>query len=373
MNGPVRVLHIIGKMNRDGAETFIMNIYRNVDRTKVQFDFLVHTELKCDYDDEILSLGGNIHRVCPKGENAKRNIIDTYKVIRDNDYNIVHIHSALSTTAVDLFIAKLAGAKIRIYHSHSSNNTRRIMRIIHRSMIPFTNLFATHKLACARIAAQWMYGMFGAKGAIVINNSIDARLFTYDQSCSKSVRQKLGLVNKFVIGHVGRFAEVKNHEFLIDIFKIIHDQIEDSVLLLIGKGELLEKIMMKVEAQGLTNCVMFLGTRDDVSELMQAMDVFVLPSVYEGLPLVLIEAQAAGLPVVASDCITSETDISGLIRYESLSKAAGDWADTIISAQNSKREDTYSKIARAGYDISDNTLLLSELYLTGRTVAYSED
>lgn len=354
----IRVLHCVYGMNRAGLETFIMNIYRNIDRSKVQFDFLVRTPKKCDYDDEIYSLGGKIYYV----PSRRRGIIKSLKIIDEffrnhNEYNIIHSHvSSLSDVTV-LKMAKKYGVKCRIIHSHSTNQLGNpVHKFLHRYNQLFIKSYATDYFACSNSAAKWMYpsNLYNKKEFKIIKNGIEPEKYIYNEDIRNRKRIELGVKDKFVVGHIGRFHPVKNHKFIVDIFHEIFKRERDSFLLLVGDGEMREEIEKKVEDLGLKNNVLFTGVRTDIPDLLQAMDVFLFPSIFEGLPVTLIEAQASGLKCFVSDnVITREVNVSNLVQFISLKNSAQHWAEKILASRKYHRISTIDSIRIAGYDIRE--------------------
>jgi glycosyltransferase involved in cell wall biosynthesis len=326
----VRVLHIVSYMNRAGQETFIMNVYKNIDRSQVQFDFVVQSQNPNDYDSEIYQLGGRIYRLPSIKQNILLRFFLLRKLVKKNGYKIVHRHTDKSLEWVDLLAAKFGGAAVRIAHSHSSSSQ---YKTLHKLCRPFMNGFSTHKFACSKQAARWLYGdkVVQSGRVTVIHNAIDVGMFQYNAETRRQYRQFLDLKDSFVIGHVGRFFHVKNHGFLIDVFYEIYCQNPKAKLMLVGDGELKEQIKSKVSKLGLEKAVLFLGVRNDVYALMQAMDVFALPSLFEGLPLVCIEAQVALLPCIISDTISEEVRITKNVCFQSLLELPSKWAQTILT------------------------------------------
>lgn len=332
MKEPIRVLQIIGIVAGGGVESVIMNYYENVDRSKVQFDFIVHDDNKIDITQKVEAMGGKVYKVTPYYKNPIAFTYEIYKVIKKFHYRIVH--SNMNTlSAFSLFAAWAAGVPIRILHNHSTSSPgetkRNIMKFILR---PLARLFANHYLACSRLAGDWMYGpkMMDSGKVTVINNAIDLKKYAFNLQKRKVLRKKLGVADAFVIGHVGRFMYQKNHDFLIDIFAEAHRKIPQMVLLLIGDGPLREGIEEKVRDLNLIENVRFLGVRDDVQDLYNAMDLFILPSHYEGLGMVGVEAQANGLNVLASTAVPYEMKFTNLVQFEDLKNDTSKWSDRII-------------------------------------------
>lgn len=365
MTQPIRVLQVIGQMNRGGAESMIMNIYRKIDRTKIQFDFVVHTDEKCDFDDEILSLGGMIYRV-PRFKGI--NILSYNRVWNNffkahNEYKIIHGHIG-SSAAIYLKIAK----KYNLYtiaHSHNTKMGEGIKGFMYKLFSYPTRYIADYFFACSNLAGVCRYGknILNQNNYSVLKNAIECNLFTYNEQIRNMKRKELNVENKFVVGNIGRFNIQKNHKYLIQIFNLLSQINEKAVLLLIGRGELEQEILNAVKYYDLEEKVIFTGVRQDINELLQAIDIFVFPSLYEGLPVTVIEAQAAGLPCLISDTITDEVCITPLVNRLSINDNAKVWAEKINLFKKYKREDFSKDIEHKGYDISTSVSNLEEFYL----------
>jgi glycosyltransferase EpsF len=351
-----------------GVEAVIMNYYEHIDRSKIQFDFVVHRDSPVDITGKVESMGGKVYKVTPYTKNIYSFMYDIYKIIRKNKYQI--IHSNMNTLSVfSLFPAWLAGAKIRILHNHStsvpSEIRRNIMKIILR---PIAKLFANQYIACSKVAAEWMYGKRDVCNGkvIIIYNAIDLNKYAFNKECREKIRKELRLENKFVIGHVGRFMYQKNHKFLIDVFFNIVKKKTNAELLLIGNGLLKKRIEEKCKNLHIEKKVQFLGLRDNVQDLYNAMDIFILPSYYEGLGMVGIEAQANGLHVIGSSNVPYEMKCSELVYFENLHMGANFWAKTILKFLDSEkinRCDVRENLIKSGYDIYIASMDLERLYM----------
>lgn len=357
----IRILHVVTYMGRGGLETMIMNYYRQMDRTKVQFDFLVHRDFRADYDDEIERLGGRIYRIgrLIPWSGAYQRALDAFFAAHP-EYRVVHVHQDC-LSAVILKAAKKHGVPVRIAHSHNSSqdkNLKYLLKLYYKRQIP---TYATALFACGKDAGDWM---FGGKPYTVVNNAIDAAQYRYRQARACEVRQALGIAeDAFVVGHVGRFSPVKNHTFLLDVFNELCRADERAVFMLVGDGELRKSMEDKAKAMGLEDRVLFTGMRSDVCDLMQAMDVFAFPSLYEGLPVSLVEAQAAGLPCVVSDRVPEACMLTGLVQRVSLEENARQWAERILAMRTTVRRDRYDEIAASGFDIVSNAAWLQQYYI----------
>ena len=309
---PIIVAQVMGKWVGGGVESVIMNYYRHLDHSKVQFDFI------CDEDstripyDEIKKLGGRVFLI-PKYQNLPKYLKALGKLLKENQYRIVH--SNINTLSVfPLYAAKKAGVPVRISHSHSTSNPKEWKRNLIKNILrPFSKRYATDFFTCSEVAGRYLFGnkAFNQGEVKIIHNAIDVDKFKFDEVARKKLRQEFGIKDStVVIGHVGRFVQQKNHTFLVDVFKEYHEKNPDSKLLLVGSGPLEDEIKKRVEKLGLKDSVLFLGQRDDINKLYSVMDVFCLPSLYEGLPVVGVEAQAAGLPTIFSNGVSSEAIIS---------------------------------------------------------------
>lgn len=363
-----RVLHVIPSMDRGGAETFIMNIYRHIDRSKLQFDFLLYTDQDSAYNDEIRALGGKIFSVSARNKGFLKNRLAVDEFFRTHpEYRIVHQHVSSLTYVTPLTCAHKYGVPVRIVHCH---NTREAGSSLHHYLHLWNQRtlksYATDYFACSEAAARWLCGkeQYKAGKYAVINNAIEADRFVYDPELRGKMRLALGVENKFVVGHVGRFFYQKNHAFLVDIFKVVHDHHPEAVLLLVGDGELREEIEMKIRDLGLQDFVIMAGVRSDIPDLLQAMDVFVVPSHYEGLCIALIEAQAAGLSCLASASIPVDAAITGLVEMIALDKGAEFWAEKVNRVfDHQERGNTLDQIIAQGYDVGEVARHLQDLYL----------
>lgn len=372
MSNPIRVLQVIGQMNRGGAETMIMNIYRQIDKSKIQFDFVVHTNKKGDYDDEIIKLGGRIYNV-PRFTGTNIYIYTkAWKRLFNNNkgYKVIHGHIG-SCASIYLKIAKTFGL-FTIAHSHSVGTRLNLRGIIYSCLSYPTRYIADYFFGCSELAGISRYGKSIVNSYdrfSVLKNAINIENFTYSKSIRSQKRSELNIENKFILGHIGRFDEAKNQSFLIDIFKEVHDKKEKSGLILIGDGKLRESAEEKVKNLGLSDSVIFTGVRSDISELLQAIDVFVFPSLYEGLPVTLVEAQASGTLCFISENITNEVKVTDLIRSISLEKSPQEWAVEILNVKNGyKRCDTSDEIRTSGFDIRETTKMLENFYIEKSTM-----
>lgn len=363
----VKILHVIGIMNRGGAEAMIMNLYRNIDRTKVQFDFVENSFERAAFDDEIEALGGKIYR-CPhfNGKNYleyKRWWKDFFKE-HQGEYHIIHGHIG-STAAIYLKIAKKNGL-FTIAHSHSSGTDYSLHDKFYRVLSYNTRNIADYFFACSQAAGVDRYGQKVVQGNNykVLNNAIDTKLFAYNEELRHKIRNEFNIDKNYVIGHIGRLIPVKNHQFILSIFKKIKKQIPNAKLMLVGDGDLRPQLEAQAKELGIADDVIFTGVRSDINEIVQAMDFFVFPSLYEGLPVTLVEVQTSGLPCVISDKVPDESILTkDLVTVMSLEQSAKEWANHIVSRLGGERFSRVDEIKAKGYDIAETAKWLEEFYL----------
>lgn len=362
---PIRILHVLAGMDRAGTETMIMNLYRKLDRGRMQFDFVVCTERKCDYDDEIAALGGRIHR-CPRYVGA--NHFAYKKWWKDffpahPEYKIVHGHIG-STAAIYLNIAKKYG-RFTIAHSHNTSVDKTLKGRLYALYSYRTRYVADYFFGCSRQALIDRYGEKvegNSSIARVLPNAIDVSQYRYDEGARAAVRDELGIPKEaFVAGTVGRLTAQKNPFEMLEIINEMRQRKPDVLFLWAGRGELQDKIEKKAAELGLTQNIRFLGARDDVNRVLQAMDVFLFPSLWEGLSVAAVEAQAAGLPIICNETLTDETRITKNCVFLPLGNPAL-WADTALAVNPAVRQDTTEQIIAAGYDISSTARWLQEFY-----------
>ena len=362
---PIRVAQIMGKWLGGGVESVVMNYYRHINREKIQFDFI------CDNDstdipyEEIEKLGGKVILIPPYQKIIKYHK-ELKKVLKDGKYKIVHSH--INTLSVfSLFAAKSAGVPVRIAHSHSTTNKKEKKKNLLKQVLrPFSKVFATDYMCCSELAGRWLFGNkeYDNGNVYLLNNAIDLDKFKYDEEKRKEKRKELNIEdNTLVIGHVGRFVEQKNHRFLIDIFHEVHKQKENSILLLAGQGPLMEEMKEKVKILGIEDSVKFLGQRNDVSELYNVMDLFLFPSLYEGLGMVLIEAQANGLPCIASTEVPKIAKFSQNVSFLKLKSSVNVWCEEIIKMLGMERLININILVEKGYDIKNESGNLLKKYI----------
>lgn len=331
---PIRVAQVLNRMDSGGIEAVVMNYYREIDRSKVQFDFYFAQDSEFPQREELEKLGAGIYPI-PAYTKVKEYQKVLYDAFCERKYNIVHTH--LNTMAVfPLFAAWRADVPVRICHNHSTAHWGEGKRTLLKYLLrPFAKTFATDYFACGEKAGRWMYGSrLWDRGLVrIMPNAIDAEKFSFDQTARNSLRKELNIAeDAFVVGNVGRFVYPKNHAELIEIFSAVKQKKPNAVLLLVGEGELQQKIQQKVKALGLENSVVFTGVRKDVNKLYSVMDVFCLPSFYEGLPVVGLEAQANGLPTLCSDQVSKETAVTPQVQFIGLEDREG-WENAILQSK----------------------------------------
>lgn len=347
----IRILHVLGGLDRGGAETMVINLHRAIDKDKIQFDYIIHTTEHQAYYDEIIEMGGRIY-VFPafNGKNAFELIRHWETFFEEHtEYKILHSH-VRSYASLYLPIAKKHGVKT-IVHSHSTSNGKGVKALVKAAMQYPLRYQADYFFSCSMEAGEWLFGKKIAHSDkhFVIKNAIDTKKYAYSNITSNKYRHILGLEGKFVLGHVGRFHPAKNHMFLLDVFSKVCEKCPNAILLLVGDGELFEDIKSRVAQLKLEDRVLLLGSRDDVPQLMQAMDAFLFPSLWEGLPLTVVEAQAAGLPCYISDRITTDVVLSKLVEQLPIDSPER-WAESLLKREH-ERFDTISNIKNAGYDV----------------------
>ena len=357
----LRVLQMIGALNVGGSQTMLMNIYRNIDRKKIQFDFLLDRPEELHFADEVRALGGRIYSVpLFKGTNAieVRRAWDGF-FTEHPEYKVLHSH-VRSYASLYLPIAKKHGVKT-IIHSHNTSNGAGAAALVKRALQYPLRYQADVLMACSTEAGRWLYGDKACRSGkyVFLPNGVDLSRFRPDEDKRAEYRARMGLSDKLVVGHVGRIQIAKNHAFLLDVFSRLYEKNRDARLLIVGDGDLREQTERRVAEMGLRDAVIMTGSRDDVPELMLAMDVFAFPSLWEGLPVTLVEAQSVGLPCVISDRISRDVDISPLVTRLPIDSAAL-WAEELLKPH--ERMDVTAAIAESGFDIRDSSKKLCRIY-----------
>ncbi len=362
VSSPLRVAVVLGHWQNYGVETLTLNLYRNIDKNRVQFDFVICETPNSDIPvDEIESLGGRVY-IVPTYSKVIKYVETLKRLFASNNYSIVHCH--MSTLNVfPLFAAKCASVPVRISHVHTmAGKGEYLKNILKYSLRLFSLDNATNYATSSMMAGRWFFrGKVSDSEMFYLPVARDIEKFKFNPSVRAAKRSELGVGNKFVIGHLGRFVPQKNHSFIVELFNQYHRRCPDSVLVLAGDGPLVDDTLKQVESCGLQDCVLYLGRRSDAAELYQAFDVFVLPSLYEGVPGTGIEAQAAGLPFLFADTITSEAKIlpsSNRLPLDDM----GQWLDALDGSRRAERRDSLKEMVDAGYSIKDAATRLSDYY-----------
>ena len=362
-----RVLHVLGSVGIGGAETFVMNLYRNIDRSIVQFDFLLHFHEEKSYEKEIKDLGGRIFYIPHITEvgylRYRKALADFFR--EHPGYNIIHSHIN-ETSEIVLKEAKKSGIPIRIAHSHSSYPKYNLIVKIIKGLLKFQLTHnATHYFACGERAAKWLFGKKNVSNVKIVRNGIDIDKFANDNNEVSELRTQLGIKDgTLVIGNVGRFNPPKNHDYMIDVFAEVKEVNNDSVLLLADDGSLRGRIEEKASRLGLKDSIKFLGIRDDIHVILKLFDVFIMPSLYEGFPVTLIEAQASGLMCIVSDRISREVDLGlGLLEFLPLGKKyIDDWARKVALSGKRKKNTINESVIRE-FDIKEIAFEIQSFYI----------
>ncbi len=324
-----------------GVEQYLINVYKNIDRNQLQFDFIIYDGKKVYCEETIKNLGGNVFY--PNSKNLFVKMMSLSKIIKNErkNHNCIYFNTCGFYNILPFLFAKHYKYKKIIVHAHNTKNKSRseFIHFFHYINRHIVNKIATKLLACSTLAAEWIFGKKTVKNnkVEIINNAIDIEKFIFNQNIREKIRKQLNVEDKFVIGHIGRFSYQKNHEFLVDMFKNISNENSEAVLLLIGEGNLKEKIVQKVKENNLEEKVIFLGTVKNINEIMQAMDVFVLPSYYEGLPVVGIEAQASGIDCFFSDTITTELKINDNVKFLNINNTK-EWCENIMKIAHRNKQ-----------------------------------
>lgn len=360
----IRVLQVMGGLNRGGAETMVMNFYKSMDLNEIQFDFITHDQEKMDYKDEIEKMGGKVY-IFPKFKGY--NIVtyrNTWKNFLKNhpEYKILHSHLR-SYASIYFPIAKKYGLKT-IIHSHSTSNGSGFESIVKYLLQKPLAKQADYLFACSKEAGEWLYGSdrINNDNYYLVKNSIDVNKYRYNEKIREEYRDKLNIHKNTVYGHVGRLSYPKNHKFLLKVFKDIVQNNEDAILLIIGDGELKDDIRSKIDELSLEDKVFMLGSRDDINCLLQALDFYLFPSLWEGLPVSVIEAQASGLQCLISDTITSEVRLTPYIKYLPIDKGTNIWMKEAIYADKKRFPEAADLVIKSGYDISTTANWLTKFY-----------
>lgn len=370
----MKVLYVLNDtLHHGGTESVVLNYHNHIDRNKVQIDYVLNTTVEEMNTNSLVKVlrnkGINVYAITPRRQNADANRKEYMQLLTNGNYDIVHAHADAANNYF-LKIAKEAGVKVRVSHSHNTRHQLKVNTI--KNLIHYCYLekcrrevrkYATHNMACSVEAGKWLYGNKAVKdkNVYILNNAIDINKYKFDKHKREKIRQELKITDKTVIGHVGRFADQKNHEFLIDTFAQLTLKDDKYVLLLVGDGDKRRHIEEKVEDIGIKDKVAFYGNTDNVEDVYNAMDIFAFPSLYEGLSVVMVETQCNGLRSLVSDCdtVSKDTAITELVRFEPLNE--NKWAD-ILSNMPIDRVDYTETIRQKGYDIDLEANKLVQFY-----------
>ncbi len=366
----IRVLNFVGRMDCGGIETEIMNVYRSIDRRRVQFDFVCHCGKEGDYNSEIRAMGGRIYEMPALKSGSKVHYTRAFEYVKalrrffseHGEHSIIHGHMTNTASIYMPLAKKYGGAKVCIAHSHTVRRPGLMGAATKLLQLPLP-LIADEYFACSKAAARWIFPQKDIESGKVkiVHNGIPVKDYAWSPETALAVRRELEIEDRFAVGCIAGFKPEKNQRFLVEAFAGLKKLRPDAVLVFAGEGESMAGVKARVRELGMESSVLFLGLRRDPQRLVQAFDVFALPSLFEGFPLVCAEAQAAGLRMVISDRVTRETDITGLCEYVPLKKEL--WAESLAAGGKQPRKDCSTAVIKAGYDISRTAKRLEEFYL----------
>lgn len=371
MNPKIRVVIFEDKFGNGGIEKFIFNLCGNIDREKYDIGLVVVNKVTDVYDEQFKKMGIQIielldEKITNPIKRFKQGVPAFELYLRAERVDIIHFNLSDSIDLLYVLLAKKYGVKVRILHSHNSMANSRVKVIAHRMGMIFLKNTPNYFWACSHEAAMWLFPsrVYESGRYELIHNAIELDDFTYSNAVREEIRKKYGWADQFVVGHVGRFNAQKNHKFLVDVFEKIVDQNINSKLILVGSGQLREETENYVKEKGMQERVVFWGESDEVNRLLQGFDLFLLPSLYEGLPFVLVESQAAALPALVSDVITKDVNCTQYIDYYSLDKTAQEWAEKAIEihSNDKRRESPTIQLLEAGFDCKEMAERVDKLY-----------
>lgn len=362
-----KVLIITSNLARNGTETFIMNMYRNLNLDKFKVDFLMVCIDPHGYAEEARQLGSDFFFVPARTQNPIKHYYGLWKFFKEHAHEYAAVHSCVSSLSeiTEVQMAKHFGVPVVIVHAHSSSCLSQFTTFMHRWHQKVITRYANRYLACSESAYKWFYeGIVPKHKAEVIRNGIDVDRFEYNEGIRQQVRKQYNIADDtLVFGHVGRFSDVKNHKHLVNVLAEMVKVEQNVRLLLVGEGENMPAVKAQADSLGVADKIIYAGQQTNVSPFLQAMDCFIMPSLYEGLPFVLVEAQAAGLPFVASTGISTESDITGHAKYISLQAPLKEWVDeTLHLVKKYKRVNTKQVIINAGYSIKNTAHRMEAIY-----------
>lgn len=362
----MRILQVVKSLKRNGTETSIMNVFKSIDRNKYKFDFLLFDNSKDGYYEEAIELGAKVYYITPRNQSPIKYYRQLNQFFKHHkgEYDAIHVNDMSISSVAPLYFAKKYGIPKRILHFHGSNCQGLHNKILHNINKNFIKILATQYLACSRSAAKWGYSATGLLPHVkVVNNGIDIQRFSFNVSERNTLRKELGLsdIDKVII-HVGSFNRVKNHIFLIDVFALAHKADQNLKLILIGDGPLFDEIKSGTYNLGLQDYVLFLGRQENIPGYMSAADCLVLPSYHEGLPMVFLEAQASGLPIITSMGVSEEAKTSDNFLRINLNDSKEMWKDRILDFVNLGNNDRTFHNALFQFSINNTMKTLVEIY-----------
>lgn len=363
----IKVLQVVGQLTIGGQETMVMNYYRFMNRPEIEFDFLVYGDTVGAFEEEAISMGASVIHVPPLKDIGYIRFINTIKSVlkKNGPYNVIHSHTSFNS-GFFMRLAKQKHIPIRITHSHTTNPGKKstfVFRLYSCILRQIINNNATHLIGCGNEAGAYLFGkdVFEKKGQ-VIKNGIEVDKFTFETSVRANMRAMYDLENKFVVGHIGRLSNEKNHSFLLDIFSEIVKRNPESILFIVGTGPLLEELKSKSILLKIDNNVIFTGQRSDIPNLLQLMDVFVFTSYFEGMPVSVVEAQSTGLPCIVSKNVTPEIKVTDLVEFIGLEQSPSVWAERVLETTKIQRKSHSQEIKNSGFDIVSICNQLENLY-----------
>ena len=361
-----RVAVVIGKMDSGGKKNLVMEYYRHIDKTKVQFDFICDSDSQAIPDEEIKSLGGRVYQITPY-QNIIGNMYDIYKLCKTNHYVVMHAYNS-TMNIFPMLVGKISGVPVRISESLSMAHDGDWKTVLKKILRITSKWFANYYMSCGHDCGRWQFGdkLFNTGQVDVFKTVIDTEFNSFNKNVREKIRREFGWENKIVIGHIGRFTPQKNTVHLIEIFAAIAKKEPMAIMCLIGDGELRSKVIAKIRELGLEERINYLGRREDIQQFYNAMDVFLLPSLYEGLPVVGLEAECSGLPMFFSTEVTPEANACELGHFISLDATEDEWADEILKAakHNMPIRRSYAKeVSEAGFDSVSEALRIQEYYI----------
>ena len=363
-----RILHVGMSDNLGGIEVFLINFYRKLDKTLFQFDFINMYDGDLCFQNEIEDYGGKVFKIPNEKKHPFKFKKELKKIIDENNYEIVHVHKNSLAFIEVLKVLKKSNVKVKIIHSHNTQSSQPslLINILHNFNKIIVKKYCDYFFACSKEAGSWMFSnnIVNSEKFIVINNAIDITKFKYNINVRNNLRKELNISDDIIVlGHVGRFTTQKNHSFLIDLFKKIHDKNEKTILVLVGQGDLMKVIRDKVESLGLSDFVKFVGQKNNVNDYYQIFDFFVIPSIYEGLGIVLIEAQASGLPCLASTEVPRIAKVTDNVKFIDLNSDLNEWVYNYeLLLNNCNRINSFEEISKNGFNIDYEIKKLESMY-----------